>query len=245
MSPKKPLLSIPALMLCLLAIGCAKTSVRETGGAFASGLPRPERVLIYNFAVSPQDVQQNSSIFARLGRTIENTDQTAEEMQLGREVADALATQLTQKIADMGLNPLRADQNMPVTPRSIVVTGHFAKIDEGNRLRRTVIGLGAGQSSMESAVRVFAPGHTGLQELIVFQAHADSGNMPGAAVMGPAGAAAGAGTAAVVATNVALGGAKSYRSGAAQQAEQMADQIAAQLAKYFVQQGWINPDLAK
>jgi hypothetical protein len=226
-------------------VGCAKTTVRETSEVAASNLPRPDRVLIYNFAVSPQDIHENAAIFAKLERNLENKDQTAEEMQLGREVADALATELTQKIADMGLNPLRADQNMPVTQGSILVTGHFVKIDEGNRLRRNVIGLGMGQSSTDSDVRVLAPSPSGLQELIAFEAHADSGEMPGAAVMGPAGAAAGAGTAAVIATNAAVTGFKSYKSASAQQAKKMADKIGAELAKYFAQQGWINPDLAK
>jgi len=63
--------------------------------------------------------------------------------------------------------------------------------------------------------------------------------------MGPAGAAAGAGTAAVVGTNAAIGGAKAYKSSSAQQAKKIADKISEQLAKYFVQQGWINPDLGQ
>ncbi len=69
--------------------------------------------------------------------------------------------------------------------------------------------------------------------------------MPGAAVLGPAGAAAGAGTAAVVSANAAVGGIKSYRSASAEQAKKMADKIAAQLARYFAQQGWINSSLAQ
>jgi len=79
----------------------------------------------------------------------------------------------------------------------------------------------------------------------VFEAHADSGNMPGAAVMGPAGAAAGAGTAAVLATNAAIGGVKSYKSASAQQAKKIADKISEQLTQYFVRQGWISPDMAQ
>jgi hypothetical protein len=233
------------LALALTVIGCAKTKVRETNEVAYTGLPRPERVLIYNFAASPADIQENSSIFAKIGRSMENTDQTAEEIQVGREVADALATELTTKIAAMGLNPLRADRNMPITQGSIMITGRFTKIDEGNRLRRNVIGLGMGQSSVDSAVSVLAPGRSGLEEIVAFDAHADSGNMPGAAVMGPAGAAAGAGTAAVVATNVAVSGVKSYKSAAATQAKDIAKKIADELAKYFAQQGWIDPSLAR
>jgi hypothetical protein len=145
---------------------------------------------------------------------------------------------LTQKIADMGLNPIRANQSTRVTAGSIIIAGAFVNIDEGNSTRRNVIGLGMGQSSLDSKVSVLT---TDNQELLSFDAHTDSGSMPGAAVMGPAGVAAGAGTAAVVATNVATGAVKSYKSESAQQAKKMADNIAAQLAAYFAQQGWINP----
>jgi hypothetical protein len=102
-----------------------------------------------------------------------------------------------------------------------------------------------GQSRLDSKVRVLAPSPSGYKELIAFDAHADSGEMPGAAVMGPAGAAAGAGAAAVIATNTVAGGIKTYKSASAELARKMAEKIAAQLAKYFAQQGWINPGLAQ
>ena len=241
-SLSKPL---AVLALALLAVGCAKTNVRTTDEVAYTGLPRPDRVLIYNFAVSPQDVQENSSLFAKVGRQLEDSNQTAEAIQAGREVADALATELTTKIAAMGLNPLRADRNMPINKGSILITGRFVNIDEGNRLRRNLIGFGAGQSSIDSTVSVLAPGRSGLEEIIAFDAHADSGKMPGAAVTGGVGAAAGAGTAAVLATNAAVSGVKSYKSAAATQAKDMAKKIAEELAKYFAQQGWIDPALAK
>ena len=237
-------LSGTGLFLLLLA-GCAKTNVQETYEVANAGMPTPNPVLIYNFAVSPDDVQQNSSIFAKIERNIENNSQTAEEIQLGRQVSDALATELFQKISNMGLYPVRADPSLQPTPGSILITGYFVDIDEGNRLQRNVIGLGMGKSYLDSKVRVLAPSPTGYQELIAFDAHADSGEMPGAAVMGPAGAAAGAGTAAVIATNAVAGGIKSYKSASVEQAKKMADKIAAQLATYFAQQGWINPSLAQ
>jgi len=236
---------LAVLALALTILGCAKAKVRETNEVAYTGLPRPTRVLIYNFTANPASVKENASVFAKIGRAIENSNQTADQIEEVREVSDALATELTTKIAAMGLNPLRADSNMPIDKGSIVIAGRFFNIDEGNRLRRNAIGFGAGQSSVDSAVSVLAPGPSGLNEIIAFEAHADSGEMPGAAVMGPAGAAAGASTAAVLATNAAVGGIKSYKSAAATQAKDMADKIAAELAKYFAQQGWIDPSLAQ
>jgi len=234
-----------AVLLCLFIIGCAKTNVKETYEVANVGMPTPNPVLIYNFAVSPQDVQQNSSIFAKIQRNFGSKDLTSEEIQVGREVSDALATELTLKVAALGLNPVRADQSLPVAPGSILITGYFVDINEGNRLRRNAIGLGMGKSSLDSKVRVLVPSASGYQELIAFDAHTDSGNMPGAAIFGPVGAAAGAGAAAVVGTNVAVSGVKSYKSASAQQAKKMAEDISAHLAKYFARQGWINPALAQ
>jgi hypothetical protein len=228
----------------LLIAGCAGTNVQKTHEVAHTGLPTPNLVLIYNFAVNPQDIQQNSSIFAKIQRNMES-NQATEAAQLGTEVSDALATELTQKIAALGLHTVRADKSVRVTPGSILITGDFVSIDEGNRLRRNAIGLGMGKSSLDSKIRVLAPSPSGYQELISFDAHEDSGNMPGAAVMGPAGAAADAGTAAVIATNAVAGGIKSYKSASAQQAKKMADKIAAQLADYFAKQGWINPAVAQ
>jgi len=229
----------------LLIAGCASTNVQDTYEMANAGMSTPNPVLIYNFAVNPDDVQQNSSIFAKIERNIENNSQTAEEIQLGRQVSDALATELTQKIAALGLYTVRADQSLQPAPGSILITGYFVDIDEGNRLQRNVIGLGMGKSYLDSKVRVLAPSPSGYRELIAFDAHADSGEMPGAAVLGPAGAAADAGTAAVIATNAVAGGVKSYRSASTQEAKRMADKIAAQLAQYFAQQGWIDPSLAQ
>lgn len=231
--------------LVLLVAGCAKTNVRSFGEVTYTGLPKPERVLICNFAVSPADIKENASIVAKIGRSVENNDQTAEELQLGREVADALATELMVKIAEMGLNPLRVTPIMPIPQDAIMITGHFVNIDEGNRLRRNVIGLGMGKSSLDCTVSILASMSSGLHEITAFDAHVESGKMPGVAVMGPAGAATGANTGAVVATNVGGSGVKSYKSASAQQAKGMADSIAAELKKYFAQQGWITSTLAK
>jgi hypothetical protein len=239
-----PLLTSLLLAFLMLA-GCAGSKVKTTQEVAASGLARPQQVLVYNFAVSPEEVKQNSGLLARLKGNFQHADQTAEQIQIGREVADALATELTEKIQSWGLHAVRAGQSMPLKPGSILITGHFVNIDEGNRLKRMVIGFGAGQSTVDAMVSVMAPAASGYEELIGFDAHADSGEMPGAAVTGPAGAAAGAGTAAVLATNAALGAAKNYRSSSAQEAKGMADAIAKELAKYFAQQGWINPDLAR
>lgn len=242
----KNVLTLSATSIALLLmVGCAKNNVQENVAVINTNMPKPSSVLIYNFAVNPEDIKTTSGILGKIQTSMNKTTQSAEEQQVAREVSDAMATELTQKIAAMGLNPVRADQTLRPTQGSIVITGAFVNIDEGNAAQRNVVGLGMGQSSLDSKVVVLAPSASGNQELISFDAHADSGSMPGAAVTAPVSAASGAATAATVATNVATGAVKTYKSASAQQAKKMAENIANQLAIYFAQQGWINPNSAK
>jgi len=234
-----------SFIVVFVIAGCAKTNIQKTSEFDMIGMPKPTTVLIYNFSVDPQAVQQNASPLSRVVRSFENDNETAEKLKLGNEVAEAMAKELTQKIRAMGLNPQRADQNSPVVAGSILITGKIIKIDEGNSIKRNVIGLGAGQSSLDATICVLAPSLSGNKELITFNAHGDSGNKPGALVMGPAGAAAGAGTAVSVAANAAQGVANTYKSASSKQATDMAEKISKELAQYFTKEGWINSDLAK
>ncbi len=232
-------------LLVLLIGGCAKTNVQKTSEIEMVGMPKPPMVLIYNFSIDPQSVQQNSSAFSKIARNFENENEAVEKLKLGNEVAEAMAKELTKKIKAMGMNPQRADQNTPVVPGSIMITGQIIKIDEGNSIKRNVIGLGAGQSSLDATITVLTPTSTENKTIMTFNAHGDSGNKPGALVMGPAGAASGAGTAATVAANAAQGAANTYKSASSKQATDMAEKISAELSKYFAKEGWINSDLAK
>ncbi|MFZ2312150.1 MAG: hypothetical protein WAV82_05985, partial [Methylobacter sp.] len=48
-------------------------------------------------------------------------------------------------------------ENMPVSPGSILITGHFVKVDEANHIRRTVTRLGMCQSSLDTELHLLAP----------------------------------------------------------------------------------------
>ncbi|MDO9105490.1 MAG: DUF4410 domain-containing protein [Methylovulum sp.] len=234
-----------ALLAVLFVIGCAKTVVQERITAVDAGIARPKSVLIGDFAVNAADIKTNSSLLARMKRSMGSESQAGEAVEVGRETADALAAELVQRITALGFNVQRIQGTQQLMPESILIAGRFVNIDEGNNMRRALIGLGAGQSSVDTEVQVLAAAVTGYNELVAFSVHADSGNMPGAVVMGPAGAAAGTGTAATLAINAGMGGVKAHRSASAQQAKQIADQIVGKLSVYFAQQGWISSDSAK
>jgi Domain of unknown function (DUF4410) len=146
-----------------------------------------------------------------------------------------MAEELVAGIRDLGLPAQRAPRGTPPPPDAIAVAGLFLNVDEGNRLQRTVLGLGAGQSKVDTQVEVYAPGRDGVTKLLEFSSHADSGSTPGALITGSAGAAA----------NGAVSGVKSYRSQVEQMTSRSADKAVAYLSQYFARQGWIPQEKVK
>jgi hypothetical protein len=59
--------------------------------------------VIYDFAVSANEVTLNSGPIARLHNLTSDTSQTEGELKVGREVAAALSEELVQRIRALGL----------------------------------------------------------------------------------------------------------------------------------------------
>lgn len=232
---------ITLLTTSLILVSCAKTNISHIHSQSQAGLSSPPtRVLIKDFSLDKQSVQTSTSAFAKIKAVVSNESAETAKQKLSSEVIEALNKELSERIKALGLTPAHAEANQQPTETEILITGQFLKIDEGNAVKRNLIGLGAGQSALDSEVSVLATSPHGLQEILSFTAHADSGNMPGAVVLGPAGAAAGAGTAVMAASNVAKGAATAYKSNSANQASALADKISEELASYFQKQGWIK-----
>ena len=233
-----------AIALIALA-GCASTTVQPQEETAISNLPPPPIVLVYRFAVNLNDVQTNQGLFQKALDAGETTTPDERLAKTGHEVADAFADELVTKIIALGLPAQRAAAATYVPQNAVIIAGQFVDIDEGNRLRRLVIGFGAGKAYVDTQAQVLYAAGGGNRTLVEFTTHTDSGEMPGAAVTLGAGAAAQGGvTAGMAVANVGIGGVKAYRSQIAGMAARSADKAAQFLARYFAQQGWIAPDKA-
>ena len=229
------------LLFTIALVGCAAASVSQQSQNVPINNTRPAQIVVYPFAVDTTDVTLNQSIVQRAYRSVSNQDQSAEQKKIAHETAHNICIKVAAKLSQNSYNAFCQERGTPVVESNVVVVdGQFTNISEGNRLRRLVIGLGAGASALDSHVDVFQKTAQGTRQILDFTTHADSGKMPGAAVMGPAGAAAGGSAAAVAGTNAAMGGAKTYVSSTAFLANKTADQIVQTLTQYYAQQGWAS-----
>jgi hypothetical protein len=236
-----------AAVLALTVAACAPTKVRPIGVASTDALPRPDMVLVYDFAVSPEQVSLNRGLFARVGRDASRADVTEEETKIGREVADGFAVELVKRIQRLGLPAERATADRVAPPGTLAITGQFLAIDEGNRMRRTMIGFGAGQSEVRALAQVALQTAHGPLLAEEFETSGASARTPGVAPMiGPGLAVRGA---AGVASSVAVSGGvhalSERRTEVEADARRIADELAKQLGKFFVHHGWITEKEAR
>ncbi len=122
---------VAALSLTLLLLaGCTSVSVNPEVGAMEQ-LPPPNRVLVYNFAVTPQEVQLDA-VGSAITSTLDGTADSQQEQQVGHAVANALAKHLVSAIQNMGLYAERAEGPVPPTGIDVLILGQLVSIDEGN-----------------------------------------------------------------------------------------------------------------
>ena len=92
------------LTIALLAgfiAACGQTGIRNTTVRAPTNVARPERILVYDFAVSAQ------------------------------EVKDALADELIEGLRSLGFRVERAKRGTPATGTDMLIDGQFLTVDEG------------------------------------------------------------------------------------------------------------------
>jgi hypothetical protein len=229
------------LAAAISIVGCAGASVTAEQTAAPISTSRPSTIFVYDFAVNSEEVTLNQSFFQKEYRQFSDANVTKEQTQLADQTAQALSFAIVAKLQKMGFYAIRLPRGTPPNGNNVlIVDGQFVDISEGNRLRRMVIGLGSGQSVIETKVQLYQLNDGVSKQLDDFKIHSDSGEMPGVALTAPAGAAAGgAAAAASLGANLAAGAGKTYISAIGVLASRSADKTAAYLSQYFANQGWI------
>jgi hypothetical protein len=218
--------------------GCAPTQI-NTISQYSGPVPRPSNVLVYSFAVSPDEVQLDEGISARIEELVKKTPRTKEEKAVGHAVAEALATHMVKGLSAIGVPATRAYGRPSTLANAIEIEGQFLSVDEGNRTERVVIGLGAGRTNVKTLTQVY-DARSGSRMLVdEFDTDAKSGYKPGMAEM----MAVGVLTHHLLVSTLASGGlaaaSEEFTAGVDADARRTAQEVAKQLGQFFVDQGWI------
>ena len=232
------LVAVPAALAAL--IGCAPTSVQPVQTYGGAKLPRPDVVVVNDFAGTAQQVKLDSGVRGRLLGVLSGSSTEVQQSEAERKVTAEISKVLVEEIKKLGLPAVRSTE--PVVPpaaNKLVIHGHIVSIDEGNQTRRNVIGFGAGQSTVRAVTDVYYDSPSPSSRMVEsFTSTAESPRKPGAAETMGMGAVTGrvAESAAVGAgTGLAMSGDVESDGG------RMAKAIAEQLGRLFAAQGWTAP----
>ena len=229
-----------ACALGLLALaGCASAAVTQQAQRAPVDYAQPTQIVVYPFATNPSEVTLNQSIVQRAYRDATGDNEGVAQQQIAHDTAQAICQQIVSDLTSESYNAVCVARGTYVAGDNILLVDvALTNINEGNRLRRLVIGFGTGSSTLDSNVSMYQRIGGNLNQVLAFSTHADNGKMPGAAVMAPVGVAAGGGAAAIVGVNAAVGGAKTYTSSTSSLAKKTATQIVQTVTDYTVRAGW-------
>jgi hypothetical protein len=223
-------------MAAMLA-ACSHAKVQTSESYFGPPLPRPDRVLVSYFSITPDQVRLDQGIGARVARAVGDQPLSAAELRAAQETQAALADHIIARLRKYGLPAQLAVQG---GSNDLLIEGQIVSIDQGNRTRRILIGLGAGKSSIGADAQIYhIIAGTAPRFVMAVEGQADSGRMPGAAETMGAGAAAqriGTSTALTGATHAA---GETRRASDTAEAGELADEIAIKVGQLAVTQGWI------
>ena len=226
-------LAMAAMALTAMA-GCARVSTEHVQKT-TDRLARPALILVNDYQVSPDEVQLDSALSSRVKRAVKGTPKTEDQ---------PLTTTLVDEIRKLGIPAEPARMAPPVAGPTLSIEGQIVSINEGNKAKRLVIGLGSGASEVRTLTQVYevtsGDGHRLIED---FYTTTKSSRKPGFGPMAGFGAAAGLAASRAAAAG-GLGAATALSQTVEADVKHGAKQIVKELAKLFVEEGWIAQEQA-
>jgi hypothetical protein len=229
---------VSSLFVVVLVGGCASTKVTDRQTRVTDRIPRPNQILVHDFAATPSDMPADSALASH--SAVQPTPQTAEQIATGRRVGAEIGARLVEEIRAMGLPAEPASTGTRPQLNDLVIRGYLLSVDEGSAAKRVAIGFGSGASQLSVAVEGYQMTAQGLRKLGSGTVDAGGRKGPGAAAPLAVAVATGNPLGLIVSSGMKVYGEASGSSKVEGRAEQTARKIAEELEPRFRQQGWIK-----
>jgi hypothetical protein len=137
-----------AICLGLLIAACATETIRPTFPT-ASGLVRPDRVLVGDFAVTPEE----SALKGVVGSGLESrVPQSEEEIRVGRALGKALSENLVAELRARGIDARAAGQTAAREDNTALIRGRFLRGGPGSE---SAVGFALGSREVRARIQIF------------------------------------------------------------------------------------------
>lgn len=168
------------MLICLAAAGLcifffAAPARAQTAPKPAPPAGVPEIVCVTDFELDAGDITRQERLIRRPRM------QEDPRAQAGKLV-ELLATSLVSELKSRSVPVMRLYPGAGAPERGWLVKGQFMEVDEGNRLRRAMIGFGAGATDMQIEVAVVNLASGSKEPFLIFGTDSKTGKGPGAVV---------------------------------------------------------------
>ena len=182
--------------VCML--GCKTAKVTAEHDLTPPVSAKPTVVYVADFELWAQNIQHQEGILSgrigpvgRVGERLYGT--SSDPAASARQLVELMANSLVKDLTKAGFNAVRLPPGAPFPTEGWLLRGVFTEVQEGNRLRRAMIGFGQGQTDIQVVANVQDLSRGPPKPLYEVATDATSADTPGAAptlVLGPYGAAA-------------------------------------------------------
>jgi hypothetical protein len=177
---------IGLLAVCLVLSACSSIRVEDEREMRAMPANPPRVIYVRNFDLEPGTFQAESGILPirpiSAGAFILRLLGVPEESAVReRELVKLMSSALVNDLAGAGLNAqfLRSDEPFP--SEGWLVRGAFVRVEEGNRLRRALLGFGNGATRLRVVTWVSDLAHGSSGPFCALDTSTHSSGKPGAA----------------------------------------------------------------
>ena len=226
-------LALLGILIVGAIFGCAETTVTPTVRPNGP-LPKPDMIVVHNFAVTPSEVRLDKGMVATALRDSQNADPNDEEIRIGHMVSERLAQSLVSELRKAGIAAARSSGMVHPSPTTAVLTGEFVTIDEGNQTTRVWIGFGLGGSQLCTRIQIAQGGRMVAEAQTATNSNLKPGMLAslgvGAATESGAVMVAGAGTSAAN---------EAFFATVQADADRTAREVAARIRQAYMNRGWL------
>jgi len=210
------------------------TKVEVVASYQGDPLPKPDKILICDFAVSPDVITTDQSAAAQIRRRRlqrRGSDADSSPGVVARQVQAGFSRTLASELQKTAMPAEISSAEDAVPPmHALIVRGEFVAINEGNKTKRVMIGFGRGASDVQAHIMVSLLTQGVPVILSEFNLKSVSGKKPGAVTTMGVGS---------VAVGAAAGGAGDKKATVEADASRMAKAVAKQIEEVMVSQKWI------
>jgi hypothetical protein len=183
------LVAIGAASLLLIA-GCQSTPTGTTSAApqpnNATQSTNPRPVVVHDFAFEVSQLQTEQGLLAGhegpAKRIVGELHPQETPAQKAARLAELLSETIANELSTLQIPANRQPLGAPLPADGLLVGGQFLQVDEGNRLKRAIVGFGGGSTEVLVQVAVYDLARSRDEPILVYGTGSGSKPTPGAAV---------------------------------------------------------------